>query len=252
MDGRPRDGGDRVRAGAMVLRSIRKAGNPRRARRRLHAHVQGGEVDLTDALAAFADQVDQQREEQTGGDHPEGHRHPPGHPVGGHAVSAEARIAAPAVSEIARRRPARRIVVSSDAARKFTSSFCPGGRRSGVRSPRPPSRSGPCAGPGRRASSGRAWLPSRARGCASGTCPRRRTGRSGSSVAAASCICARAFAGQRERRREGHVVPERDLGHLLQDRPSWISLSETPRFLAMSARLLLERLDVQVRRLIAP
>ena len=42
------------------------------------------------------------------------------------AVSAVARIAAPAVSEIARRRPARRIVVSSDAARKFTSSFCPG------------------------------------------------------------------------------------------------------------------------------
>ena len=77
------------------------------------------------ASVAPADQVDQQAQREQRRQHAEDDRHPARHALVS-AASDVARIAAPAVSASASRRPARRIVVSSDAARKFTSSFWPG------------------------------------------------------------------------------------------------------------------------------
>jgi hypothetical protein len=114
----------------MVMRGIKKAGKDKETKEELahDAHLQGRRGGSGGRpLAAFADQVHQQREQHPRRDDPEHHRDPSSHTIRRTPRSWPSQGSPrPPVSEIARRRPARRIVVSSVAARKLTSSFCPG------------------------------------------------------------------------------------------------------------------------------
>ena len=109
-----------------VMRSVKKGGGAAVEPDAHHDHVEGrrgrGPV-VCNGLVLSPNEVDQQAERQQAGQHAERRGDPAGHAVGQRGERRREDRRARRQAESASRRPARRIVVSSVVARKFTSSF---------------------------------------------------------------------------------------------------------------------------------